>query len=71
MEADKSFFLLSKVDLLRWMTKRTDDFEECISRKQSDMGTDVDAFMDCLPSDIDDVSIPEPYVYEMPEQPEL
>lgn len=71
LEADKSFCSLSKDDLLRLMSNRTDDFEECISRKKSDMGTDVDAFMDCLPADIDDVSIPEPDIYEMPVQPEL
>lgn len=71
LEADKSFCSLSKDDLLRFMSNRTDDYEECISRDQSDMGTNVDAFMDCLPADIDDVSVPEPDFYEMPEQPEL
>lgn len=71
LEADKSFCSLSKDDLLRLMTNRTDDFEECIATKQSDMEKNVDAFMECLPAGIDDVGIPEPYVYEMPEQPEL
>lgn len=71
LEADKSFCSLSKDDLLRLMTNRTDDFEECIATKQSDMEKNVDAFMECLPAGIDDVGIPEPDVYEMPEQPEL
>ena len=70
-EVDKSFCSLSRDDLVRLTTGRTDDFEACIAREQSGAGSDVNTIMECLPEEIDDVGIPKREFFDMPKPAQL
>lgn len=70
-ETDKSYCALTKDDLMRLITNRTNDFETCISQNGISGKVEIDELMDCLPQEIDALSIPDFDKFEKPAEAEL
>ena len=70
-ETDQSYCSLTKDDLMRLITDRTNDFETCIAQNGLSKTTKVAELMDCLPTEVDKLSIPEFDVFEKPAEAEL
>jgi len=70
-ETDQSYCALTKDDLMRLITNRTNDFETCISQNDISGKVEIDELMDCLPEEVDELSIPDFDKFEKPAEAEL
>lgn len=68
---DNSFCSLSKEDLWRLTTNRTDDFKSCIAPQENSSIIDIDAIMKCLPSEIEEPQVDQEKYFDMPEPAQL
>ena len=68
---EEAFCSLTRDDLTRLITNRSDDFEECIFQNDFENQSNIEEMMDCLPDEIEKLSIPEFDEFEMPAPAEL
>ena len=70
-ETDQSYCALTKDDLMRLITDRTNDFETCLSKNGISEKAEINELMDCLPQEVDKLSIPNFDKFDKPAEAKL
>ena len=70
-ETDQSYCALTKDDLMRLITDRTNDLETCLSQNGILEKAEINELMDCLPQEVDKLSIPDFDKFDIPAEAKL
>ena len=70
-KTDQSYCALTKDDLMRLITDRTNDLETCLSQNGILEKAEINELMDCLPQEVDKLSIPDFDKFDKPAEAKL